>query len=61
MSNDGTWALVDVAPGQTLEDRLTTNTLTMTLDPSAEWRQMFDEVWRTYRDAGYRATIEAPS
>ena len=53
VSNDRSWAIVDVAPGQTLEDRLATNALTMTLDPSAEWRQMFDEVWRTYRDYFY--------
>ena len=53
MSNERSWAIVDVAPGQTLEDRLATNALTMTLDPPAEWRQMFDEVWRTYRDYFY--------
>ena len=53
MSNQRSWAIVDVAPGQTLEDRLATNALTMTLDPPAEWRQMFDEVWRTYRDYFY--------
>ena len=53
VSNERSWAIVDVAPGQTLEDRLATNALTMTLDPSAEWRQMFDEVWRTYRDYFY--------
>ena len=46
-------AIVDVAPGQSLENRLATSALTMTLDPSAEWRQMFDEVWRTYRDYFY--------
>ena len=53
VSNERSWAIVDVAPGQTLEDRLATNALTMTLDPPAEWRQMFDEVWRTYRDYFY--------
>ena len=34
VSNERSWAIVDVAPGQTLEDRLATNALTMTLDPS---------------------------
>ena len=53
VSNERSWAIVDVAPGQSLEDRLATNGLTMTLDPPAEWRQMFDEVWRTYRDYFY--------
>ena len=53
VSNERSWAIVDVAPGQTMEDRLATNALTMTLDPSAEWRTMFDEVWRTYRDYFY--------
>ena len=53
VSNERAWAIVDVAPGQSLENRLATGALTMTLDPPAEWRQMFDEVWRTYRDYFY--------
>jgi len=53
VSNDRSWAIVDAAPDQTLNDRLATGRLAMTLDPADEWRQMFREVWRTYRDYFY--------
>lgn len=48
-SSERSRAIGDVAPGQTLETAKATNALTITLDPSAEWQQMFDEAPRTYR------------
>jgi len=50
---DGGWAIVDLAPGAKIEDRLPTGSLRMLVDPRAEWHQMFDDVWRTYRDNFY--------
>ena len=53
VASRGQWGIVAVAPGQAMEDRLPTTELEMVLDPRAEWTQMFDEVWRTYRDIFY--------
>ncbi|MFQ5743331.1 MAG: PDZ domain-containing protein [Acidobacteriota bacterium] len=47
------WGIVELQPGQKIEHRLPTATLEMTVDPKAEWRQIFREVWRTYRDDFY--------
>jgi tricorn protease len=47
------WAIVGLGPNQKMEDPLATGDLEMTVDPRAEWRQMFNEVWRTYRDVFY--------
>ena len=54
-----TFAIVDISPGQKIggkgnsNNKLDTSKLEMTLDPQAEWRQLFTEVWRTYRDYFY--------
>jgi tricorn protease len=54
-----TLAIVDIKPGQKIggsgndNTRLDTSKLEMTLDPPAEWRQLFNDVWRTYRDYFY--------
>ena len=50
-------AIVDAAPGQTMEKPLATAGLETMLDPRAEWRQMFMDVWRTYRDIFYDADL----
>jgi tricorn protease len=58
-----TLAIVDIKPGQKIggsgdkNTRLDTSKLEMTLDPRAEWRQLFTEVWRTYRDYFYDASL----
>jgi tricorn protease len=48
-----TLAIIDVAPGQEMKEPVNTSKLEMVLDPKAEWRQIFNEVWRTYRDYFY--------
>jgi tricorn protease len=48
-----TFAIIDIEADQKMKDSLDTSKLEMTLDPRAEWRQIFDEVWRTYRDYFY--------
>jgi tricorn protease len=53
VANRGQWAIVDVKPKQKMDKRLATNDLEMTVDPKEEWRQMFTDVWRTYRDVFY--------
>ena len=49
----GTYAIVDVAPGQKLAKVLPTAQLEMTVDPRAEWKQIFNEAWRLERDFFY--------
>jgi len=49
----GQWAIVDVQPGQQMEKRLPTGEMEMTVNPREEWRQIFTDVWRTYRDVFY--------
>ena len=53
------WAIVDIKPDQKLgkpgeeNGRLPTSKLEMVVDPRAEWRHLFTDVWRTYRDYFY--------
>ncbi len=57
VTNSGQWAIIDLAPDQSMQDPLAINQMAMILDPPAEWRQVFTEVWRTYRDYFYDAEI----
>lgn len=47
------WAVIEVKPDQKLEKKLPTGELLMTLDPPAEWRQIFTDAWRLERDYFY--------
>jgi tricorn protease len=47
------WAIVSVAPDQKMEKKLPTGELEMEVDPREEWKQLFNDVWRTYRDVFY--------
>ncbi|MFW6198434.1 MAG: S41 family peptidase, partial [Acidobacteriota bacterium] len=49
----GRFGIVDVAPGQKLEEPLDLSDMTMTVEPMAEWRQIFNDVWRLFRDYFY--------
>jgi tricorn protease len=53
VGNGGQWAIVDLKPGQKMDKRLATASMEMMLDPRAEWREVFTDVWRTYRDVFY--------
>ena len=50
---DNRYAIVDVKAGQKLDKPLATAGLTLTVDPRAEWQQMFNDVWRFERDYFY--------
>ncbi len=47
------WAVLDIKPDQKIEKLLPTGDLSMTLDPAAEWRQIFNDAWRLERDYFY--------
>jgi tricorn protease len=53
VERDDSWAIVDLKPEAKIEDKLPTGSLQALVDPRAEWRQMFEDVWRTYRDNFY--------
>ncbi|MCF8237382.1 MAG: PDZ domain-containing protein [Saprospiraceae bacterium] len=44
---------IDPAPDQKLETAFRTQEMVMEVDPAAEWRQLFNEVWRLQRDFFY--------
>ncbi|MDH5386690.1 MAG: PDZ domain-containing protein, partial [Candidatus Aminicenantes bacterium] len=45
--------IIDIKPKQKLTQKLRTNELEMMIDPRAEWKQMFMDIWRNYRDFFY--------
>ena len=46
-------AIVDLKPDQKMEKKLAIGSLEATVDPAAEWRQLFNEAWRLERDYFY--------
>jgi tricorn protease len=53
VANRGQWSIIDIAPNAKLDKQLATGGMEMVLDPKEEWRQLFTDVWRTYRDVFY--------
>jgi len=48
-----TFAIVDTAPGQSLDKPLSLKGLSVVVNPREEWRQIFMEAWRIQRDFFY--------
>ena len=49
--------IISVAPGQKLSEALDLASLEMVIEPAAEWRQIFNDVWRLFRDYFYVANM----
>ncbi len=47
------YALVDPKPDQKMDKKVPTSDMEMTVDPAAEWRQIFTDAWRFERDYFY--------
>ena len=47
------WAFIEIKPDQKIDKKLPTSELTMTVEPPAEWRQIFTDAWRFERDMFY--------
>lgn len=47
------WGVVSPVPGQKIKDAIPLSDLFMNLVPKEEWRQIFDDTWRRYRDFFY--------
>lgn len=53
VSNASNFYIIDVKPAQKLEKPLATSAMSLTVDPLAEWHQMFNDAWRIERDYFY--------
>lgn len=53
VAHEGGWAVVDLEPDAKIDKPVPTGELTAMVDPRQEWRQMFDDIWRVYRDNFY--------
>ncbi len=53
VSKDRAAAIIDLKPKQKIEKKLRTAEMEMTVDPRAEWRQIFADAWRLERDFFY--------
>ena len=47
------YGIVEIAPDQKMEDNLALSDMEMTVDPRAEWVQIFRDAWRFQRDFFY--------
>lgn len=53
VNSRGKYGIVKPAPGQKIEDPISTDGLVMELVPKKEWRQIFMDTWRRHRDFFY--------
>ncbi|MCK4546389.1 MAG: PD40 domain-containing protein [Candidatus Eisenbacteria sp.] len=53
VQEEGGMAIVEAKPEQTMENMISTDGMTVTIDPREEWRQIFHEAWRIHRDFFY--------
>jgi len=51
------FGIVQAAPGQKIDDAIPTDGLVMDWVPREEWRQIFTDTWRRYRDFFYDANM----
>jgi tricorn protease len=53
LGQDGQWSLYNVQEGKDSKKAVSTDGLVVDRVPSEEWAEIFDEVWRRYRDFFY--------
>jgi tricorn protease len=54
----GALYVVAAAPQQSVTGPVSTAGMTLTIEPRAEWRQIFTDVWRLYRDFFYAPNMQ---
>jgi tricorn protease len=57
-SSRGSFAIISVAPGQKMDEQVSTDGLAMQWVARAEWNQLFNDTWRRYRDFFYDANTQ---
>ena len=53
IGKSNSFSIVNVAENQKLDKKMPTSNLEMTVNPKAEWKQIFNDVWRFERDFFY--------
>lgn len=53
VATGGSFAIIDAKAGQKLDKKISTDDMNVRVDPRAEWKQLFHEAWRIYRDYFY--------
>lgn len=53
VAKNGSWAVVPVKEGATIDKRVPVQEMTMYVNPREEWRQLFADAWRLERDYFY--------
>ncbi len=53
VANNGNAAIIDIKPEQKMEKPLRLNEMEASIDPKAEWQQVFVDAWRLERDYFY--------
>ncbi len=56
--SDGKYGIVKPEPDQKIEEPVPTDGLVMQLNPKEEWRQIFNDTWRRYRDFFYDENMQ---
>ena len=51
--SNGKYGIIEPDPEQKIEEPIPTDGLVMQLNPKEEWRQIFNDTWRRYRDFFY--------
>jgi tricorn protease len=51
--DNGSYAVVNIAEGQKMKDKLPTGDMEMMVNPKEEWKQIFSDAWRFERDFFY--------
>ncbi len=52
------YGIIKPAPGQKIKKPIPTNALVMNLVPKEEWHQIFNDIWRRYRDFFYDPAMQ---
>jgi len=58
VSSRGNYGIIQPQPGQKIEDPIPTDGMEMDLVPKEEWRQIFNDTWRRYRDFFYDPNMQ---
>ena len=58
VSSSRKYGIIKPAPDQKLKEPIPTDGLVMNLNPKEEWRQIFNDTWRRYRDFFYDENMQ---
>lgn len=53
ISQNGNWGVIKVAENQKIDKQVPLSSMKMTVEPMAEWKQVFTDAWRLERDYFY--------